>query len=118
MKEKLWRCTAKHEHKHEAEVCKRVHSSATPWWSRAPGYLAEEIAAERSKSASKPVVEPEGTRYGLNAKSWAETWRETWQWAQRANARVTYATRADFLADVAAHHKLTWEIGFSHKAVA
>ena len=90
-------------------ACKRAASS-TPgahgaWWEREPGYLAAEIVADRDKPSSKPSDGFPGTR-----KAWGEVWRETWEWAQQVNNRVTYDTRDAFLADLAALHRLMWEI--------
>jgi hypothetical protein len=116
---KIWRCTAKHERAHEAEVCKRVHSSARQWWEREPGYVREEIEAERSKPASAPrIADAEITDKHISPTAWTAVWRATWPGAQQANNAVRYSSRADFLADVAAHHRLLWEIGYASESEA
>ena len=93
---------------HEA-ICRRATASKPgahgAWWELEPGYLADEIRADRDKPSSKPTDGFPGTR-----KAWGEVWRETWEWAQRANSQVVYASREAFLTDLAALHRLMWEI--------
>lgn len=94
--ERLWKCTATHEHTHEAEVCKRVHSSARQWWEREPGYFyTEELPAEQNKPASLPTFADRSERY--MPPHFAEVWRDTWKMAQRVPVRVEYATRDELL---------------------
>lgn len=94
-------------------ICRRATASKPgafgAYWEREPGYLAEEIVADRDKPSSKP--KPAAIGEGkMSASSWTATWRETWAWAQQVNNRVTYDTREAFLADLAALHRLMWEI--------